>query len=216
MFSSKLAISPEMDSPTRNPADASQRLVASHNVLHKRQHSQSSTQTEATAVELEPIHNVPAAKSNSSGPTTTLGTPAVSGVKILTKFKQHRTSLVLTLIAIHLLGVSIWFIFSEFISEEPVKAHLQISTGHTITIVNILSHLNIFLGAQLLEYAFEALRWSLASSEKGVSIATFLALSRATGFVGAADLLRIPGRHRGLCILKSVAHTICYSSIRLC
>ena len=205
-----------MASPTRNPDVASKNLGVRHNVLHERQYSQSSTQTEATAIELVPCHNVPVATSDSSEPTTTLETPAVSSVEILTKFKQHRASLMLTLLAIPLLGVSNWFIYTEFISEKPVKARLQISTGQTITIVNILSHLNIFLGAQLLEYAFEALRWSLASSKKGVSIATFLSLSRATGFVGAADLFRTPGRHRVLCIQKSVAHTICYASMCLC
>jgi hypothetical protein len=107
-----------------------------------------------------------------------------------------------------LLGFSIWFIYTEFISEKPVPMHLQLSPGHTITIVNILSHLNVFLVVLLLEYAFESLRWSLASRKKGVSITTFLAMSRASSFAAVADLLRVPGWHRGLCIQRLVVHYI--------
>ena len=207
-----------MDFHASNQGAGSKSLGSGRKVLHEQQPSHSSTLSDATAVELVPIHNVPVANTYDSEPTSTLDTPTVSDVEILTKFEQHRTSLMLTVIVILLLGASNWFIYTEFISEEPLNAHLQLSTGHTITIVNILSHVNIFLGNQLLESAFEALRWSLASSEKGVSIATFLGLSRATGFVGAADLLRIPGRHRILCSQKSVTHniTICYYFIGLC
>jgi hypothetical protein len=200
---------------TSNLTTLLKRLGLVHNVLQKRQPSQSSTQSDVAMVELVPNHHMPTSN-NFNNESTKLETNAISNTKLLTKSKQHRTSLVLIMVAILLFGVSIWFIYTEFISETPVPALLQISTGHTITIVNILSHLNIFLVSHLLESAFEAMRWSLASRRKGVSIATFLALSRATGFVGVADLLRVPGRHRILCVQKLVTHDISNLLIQLC
>ena len=200
---------------TSNPTSLSKRLGPVHTVLHKHQPSQSSTQSDVVMVELVTNHHMPTSNTFDNE-STTLDTNAISNTKLLAKSKQHRSSLILTVVAILLFGVSIWFIYTEFISEKPVPAPLQISTGHTITIVNILSHLNIFLVSHLLESAFEAMRWSLASRRKGVSIATFLALSRAAGFVGVADLLRVPGRHRILCVQKLVTHDISHLLIQPC
>jgi hypothetical protein len=61
-----------------------------------------------------------------------------------------------------------------------------------------------FLVILLLEYAFKALWWSLASRNNGFSIASFLAMSRASSFAGVADLLRGPGWHRALCVQSLV------------
>jgi hypothetical protein len=121
-----------------------------------------------------------------------------------TRFKQHASSLLIAILAVLLLGFSIWFIYIEFISEKPLPANLQLSTGNAITVVNILSHFNVFLITLLLKHAYDALRWSLASRSGGVSIPTFLALSSATDLTGIAGLLRVQGWHQLLCIQRFV------------
>jgi hypothetical protein len=149
--------------------------------------------------------NTPTRYNSNNEPTATETLGRTSTV-LQKKFKQHVTSLAIAILAVFLLGFSILFIHTEFISQKPVPKHLQLSTAHTINAVNILSHLNMFLTARLLESAYEALRWSLASRRRGVSIPTFLALSRATGFMGIADLLRVHGWHQFLCFQRLVTH----------
>lgn len=204
-----------MDLPTSDAANEANPFPPDNFARHKSDSGQTSPQTNGTQVDTVPAHNMPTSNAWGQEPTT-LGTSDLPNPILLTNFKHNATSVVLTVVAMLLLGVSIWFIYTEFINKKPVSAHLKLSTGQTITIVNVLSHLNIFLVALLLESAFESLRWSLASRNEGVSIATFLALSKATGFVGVADLLRVPGWHRFLCILKLVVHHISYTFVKSC
>ena len=198
-----------MDLPTNNARVDQQNYRQQPRALHKSRPSHSSSETDVTTV--EPVCcDEKSDKNTWNKEPTPLETTTLPDVVLLNKRKQHAISLCLTLLEILLLGFSIWFIYTEFISEKPVPSHLQLSPGHTITIVNILSHLNVFLVIQLLDHAFEVLRWSLASREKGVSLATFLATSKASSFAGVADLLRVPGWHRVLCVQKLVARHVSY------
>jgi hypothetical protein len=198
-----------MDLPTDNAGVDQQCYRQQPRVIHKSRPSHSSSKTDVTVVEPVSIHEKSDENTWNKEPnppeTTTL-----ADVVLLNKRKQHATSLCLTLLEIVLLGFSIWFIYTEFINEKPVPSHLHLSPGHTITIVNILSHINVFLVVLLQDQHFEILRWSLASRKKGVSMATFLATSKASSFAGVADLLRVPGWHRVLCVQKLVAHHISY------
>jgi len=205
------------------------------NPHHSKHHSQSSTQKSRTMVNYTSLSsNKSSTKDENvvSHPDTTensqptypdlstsepnnnvpLGTELHATTVLQPKLKQHAAALSFGVLAILLLGSSLWFIYVEFIREKPVPKHLQLSTGHTITVVNILSHLNVFLVALLLDSAYEALRWSLASRNQGVSIATFLSLSRATGFLGIADLLRVTGWHRFLCFQRFITNPIVLKS----
>lgn len=198
-----------MDLPTDNAGVDQQRYKQQSRILHKSRPSHSSSETDLTTV--EPVSTDEKSNNNTwNKEPTPLETTTLPDVVLENKRKQHAISLCLTLLEILLLGFSIWFIYTEFISEKPVPSHLQLSPGHTITIVNILSHLNVFLVILLLDHAFEVLRWSLASRKKGVSLATFLATSKASSFAGVADLLRVPGWHRVLCVQKLVAHHVSY------
>jgi hypothetical protein len=118
------------------------------------------------------------------------------------KFKQHSTSYLLAVLASSVLAFSTWFIFTVFISEKQIPRYFRLSPGQTIIVINILTHVVVFLVWQLVDSAFEALRWTLASRDEGVLITTFLAMSRATGFIGVADLLRVPGWHRVWCVQR--------------
>lgn len=118
------------------------------------------------------------------------------------KFKQHSTSCLLAVLASSVLAFSTWYILTVFISEKEIPRHFRLSPGHTIIVINVLTQVVVFLVWQLVDSAFEALRWTLASRDEGVLITTFLAMSRATGFIGVADLLRVPGWHRVWCVQR--------------
>ena len=148
--------------------------------------------------------NVPTTNTIHNHPTT-MESPAPATTVLQTKLKQHTTSIILAILTTTLLGFSIWFIYIEFVSEKPLPEHLQLSTRHTILLVNIISHVNVFLVSLLLEIAYEALRWSLASRNRGVSLSTFLALSKATGFMGITDLIRVRGWHQVLCVQRLIS-----------
>lgn len=198
-----------MDLPTNDTGMDQQRYRQQPRVLHQSRPSHSSSETDVTIA--QPLScDEKSDKNTWNKESTPLETTALADVVLLNKRKQHATSLCLTLLEIVLLGFSIWFIYTEFISEKPVPSHLHLPPGHTITIVNILSHINVFLVGLLQDQHFEILRWSLASRKKGVSMASFLATSKASSFAGVTDLLRVPGWHRVLCVQKLVAHHISY------
>lgn len=194
----------EMVSHANDPRIEMQPCPSVHSPSHEVQPNQSSIRIDINPIDPLLNHTVPPGTPRFNIPPKRDVT--AHNTVLLTRFEQHTVSLSLSVLAILLLGFSTWFIYTEFISWKPLSPALQLSTSHTINTVNILSHLNVFLVFLLLESASEALRWSLASRTKGVSITTFLALSRATGISGVTDLLRVPGCHRFWCILKLVHH----------
>lgn len=132
--------------------------------------------------------------------------PPILGENITTplqsKLKQSSTSWLLAGLTSSVLAFSTWFIYREFICTRKVPRHLQLSPGRTVTVVNILSQVNIFLAWTLVDSVFESLRWTMASRTQGILITSFIGMSRATDFVGVADLLRVPGWHRIWCIQR--------------
>lgn len=118
------------------------------------------------------------------------------------KFKQNLASWFLAGFTSCLLAFSIWFIYTEFINTKQIHRHMQLSPSHTVTVVNILSQLNIFLAWAPIDAVFETLRWTMACRTQGVLITTFISMSRVTGFDGVANLLRVPGWHLIWCFQR--------------
>ena len=186
-----------------------QRYRQQPKVLHKSRPSHSSSETDVTAV--NPVSCYQKSDENTwKKESTPLETTPLADVVLLNKRKQHATSLCLTLLEILLLGFSIWFIYTEFISENVCTI-----ASATVTWANhyhrqySLASQCIF-GSSTAGRCFRGPSWSLASRKKGVSMATFLATSKASSFAGVADLLRVPGWHRVLCVQKLVAHHVSY------
>ena len=80
---------------------------------------------------------------------------------------------------------AVWVEFAFFYAynasvDPPVSRKLCLSNpAHTILAVNVLSHVTIFLLSILSSDVFEGIRWVLACGG-GISMPTFLSLSRAT------------------------------------
>ena len=98
-----------------------------------------------------------------------------------------------------LTACSVWYVYRVLISESPPPQLLVQSPGLTVRSVNVFAHVIVFLLSQLLCEAFEALRWSLASRDEGVSESTFLALGKAQPLFGVASLLVARGSHLWWC-----------------
>jgi hypothetical protein len=126
------------------------------------------------------------------------------------KFKQHYATWLLAFFAASSLAISTWIIYVTFISRKQVPSYLRLSQGHTVILVNVLTHVVAYLVWQLVDSAFEALRWAIASRTTGIPVMSFLAMSRATGLLGVLDLLRVPGWHIIWCVQRCIhSHHTC-------
>jgi hypothetical protein len=97
---------------------------------------------------------------------------------------------------------TVFYTHRVLVSERPVPPVFVLSPGKTVSVVNILSHIVAFLGWNLLEHVLEEMRWALACRVEGVSLMTFLALSRATPYSGVAYLCLMRGGHLFWCIQR--------------
>lgn len=88
-----------------------------------------------------------------------------------------------------LLGFTIFFAWNSTLADPFVQSLLPASPTHTITALNILSHVTVFVLQVLVSNVFEALRWAFASSEQGISAFGFMSMSRATNLLGVLYLL---------------------------
>lgn len=87
---------------------------------------------------------------------------------------------------------SVWIAFTIFFAWNSTLVNpfaQSLLPTHTITILNILSHVTVFLLQLLASSVFEAVRWAYASMDYGISSFGFIVMSRATGPLGVFYLL---------------------------
>jgi hypothetical protein len=90
---------------------------------------------------------------------------------------------------------SVYYSYTVLVSENAVPQALSLSPGKTVMAINVLSHVVAYLSWSLVTDANEALRWALACRPQGVSLTSFLALSRATPLMGVGYLCTVWGEH---------------------
>jgi hypothetical protein len=120
------------------------------------------------------------------------------------KLKQHATLLLFTIFALFVLACSTWLVFIEFISRQEVPFHLQLSPGKTITIVNILSHVNMLLVMNIFEPALDVFRKFIATRDQGALSTTFLAMCATVAITDTGPLFRLKGWHQLLYVSRQV------------
>jgi len=98
------------------------------------------------------------------------------------------TWLLMTLTSVWL-GFTMFFAWNSTLSNPFVRNIMPSGPAQTITVLNILSHITVFLLQVLTSSVFEILRWAFASTKAGVSAFGFLTMSRATGPLGVLYLL---------------------------
>jgi hypothetical protein len=106
-----------------------------------------------------------------------------------------------------------FFAYQLLITESAVPRALKLSPGRAVLVINVLSQSLAFLGQILFSDVMEALRWVLLCREKGVLLATFLGLSRATSIYGVACLCRIRGSHLFWCIQRYLCCNASYTNL---
>lgn len=91
---------------------------------------------------------------------------------------------------------TLYYCYTVLVNTNAVPNVFVTAPGTTVLIVNVLSHLVAFLVWGLFSDTFEALRWALASRQKGILLTSFLALSRATPLSGVLYLCTTVGAHQ--------------------
>jgi len=111
----------------------------------------------------------------------------------LNNFKARTSSWIYAFASLSVALTSYFFVQAVLINHAPPPNFLQLSPGHTILSVNIFAHVVAFLVWDQVSTSLEALRWALASRpEQGLSLGSFLALSRAVGPTGVISLMLLP------------------------
>lgn len=106
-----------------------------------------------------------------------------------------------------------YFAYELLIRESAVPRALELSPGRTVLVINVLSQSLAFLGHILFNDVMEALRWTFLCRKKGVLLATFLGLSRATSMYGVAYLCSIKGSHLFWCIQRYLCCNAPYANL---
>jgi hypothetical protein len=110
------------------------------------------------------------------------------GERLKSTFKQRASSWVTICATLLWLTFTVFFAYNATLGV-PLFASLVFAPSKTITVLNILSHVTVVLLQLVTSDVFEAVRWALASSQKGISSFAFLALSRATSSMGVLYLI---------------------------
>jgi hypothetical protein len=108
------------------------------------------------------------------------------GVVLQPKYKQYFIDVLLLIITFLVVVGTIALAFQSS-SSQPRSPFS--SPEKTIRALNIGSIFSVFLTGELLIITCDRLRWALAASNSGLGIASFLALSRATGLIGVLNLV---------------------------
>ena len=99
---------------------------------------------------------------------------------------------------------AISFTYAVFISDKPLPRVYDWSPPTTILLVNIASHVAVFLTSGLIGAIFDALCWSLASRSKGTTLGTFLVTQKSADVMGVGKLFLMSGTHWKWCIMRWV------------
>jgi hypothetical protein len=116
-----------------------------------------------------------------------------NGTKLQSTPRQLLWPWITALVSALWLAFATIFAFNCSLPKPFFQRLLPTRSEDSLLILNIFSHGTILLLGQLTSQAFESIRWSLASSPKGVPAASFLGLSRATNLLGVVSVL-ISGR----------------------
>ncbi|OBT75014.1 hypothetical protein VF21_06337 [Pseudogymnoascus sp. 05NY08] len=100
---------------------------------------------------------------------------------------------------------SVYYSYTVLVSDKAVPQALSLSPGKTVMAINVLSHVVAYLLWSLITDANEELRWSLACRPQGVTLTSFLVLSRATPLHGVAYLCTVWGGHILWALQKIIA-----------
>lgn len=122
------------------------------------------------------------------------------------KSRRLATIWALAIMAIITAAFSTFYSYRVLVNHAALPDSLVLSPGATVLVVNIMSHVVAYLCWFLFSNTIEALRWALACRPEGVLLTSFLAMSRATPFMGVLYLCVTKGKHQ----VWAVQRILCY------
>lgn len=120
----------------------------------------------------------------SRGPTRDLG----NGTELQSMARQSLWTWTQALLSSLWLTFTIIFALNCSVAKPFAVWLLPSRSEDTLLILNVCSQGTVLLLAALTSGAFETVRWTLASSKRGIPVLSFLGLSRATGLPGVLRL----------------------------
>jgi len=88
------------------------------------------------------------------------------------------------------LVMTILYAWAMTLASGSVVALVPSSAAHSIAVLQVLSGGATFLLMQLMGLTLEMVVWAIASSTKGITMTSFLAISPCTGIFGMLELLQ--------------------------
>jgi len=110
------------------------------------------------------------------------------GVRLQSMLRQLLWTWILTLCAIIWISFTVFFAFNCSLQVPMSSWLISPNPEVTLFILSILAHGTVLFLKSITSEAFEAIRWTFASSSKGIMFSSFLGLSRATSIFGVLKL----------------------------
>lgn len=111
------------------------------------------------------------------------------GINVRNKYFQLRWILIFCSGMIVISVILFVYFYHALVNKSPTNLGPRLSPSRTLLVVTILSQVLALAIRMLFNNVFDALRWRMVSSQRGVSLKTFLGLSSATPLLGAFRLL---------------------------
>lgn len=136
--------------------------------------------------------------------TSTDKPPLNDVLPVHSKWKQFLPSIILFIATVLVVSATITL---SFLSSSAHPWTIFKTPETTIAALNIGSTISVFLIGELLAGSCDNLRWTLSMRPKGVGMASFLVLGRATGLYGVISLLFSNQRvgHRKWCVQRYIS-----------
>lgn len=120
---------------------------------------------------------------------------------IRASFLEHKSrrlawTWIVAIMAVIASAFSTFYSYRVLVDHHALPSSLVLSPGTTVLVVNIMSHVVAYLCWFLFSNTIEALRWALACRPEGILLTSFLAMSRATPFMGVLYLCITKGKHQ--------------------
>jgi len=129
-----------------------------------------------------------------------------SGTILPSQLRQLRWTMIICFLTVPLSVLLFLNFTAALVSNDPPLGSFLFSASLTLLVVTILSQSLAVVIRLLFSCVFETFRWQLAARRRGVSVATFLALSGGTSSLGVWRLLGAAGRrsHTLWCLARYI------------
>ena len=121
------------------------------------------------------------------------GEVSKAGIKLQSPVRQSYLTFLLATLTLLWCVMTALYVYNATL-ERPIKIFLFSNNRYTLAIVSAMSQISMFLVGELVQATFERTRWALAS-KNGLSLISFLGMSRATSLFGVARLFFYGGNH---------------------